>query len=53
MKKDSYRFNVVNLSTAVNCMAKIKSPPNVVARAVLQPAFASLKTETGAPLSCA
>ena len=53
MKKDLHRFDVVNLSTAVNRMARIKAPPNVVARAVLWPAFARLKAEIGAPLGCA
>ena len=53
VKKDLHRFNEVNLATAVNRMAKIKAPPDVVARAALRPAFGSLKTDIGAPLACA
>ena len=50
---DLNQFNGVNLATAVNRMAKMRSPPDVVAEAVQRPALAHLKAAIGAPVASA
>lgn len=42
-------FNAVNLATAVNCMGKMRAPPDVLASASQHPALASLKAAVSAP----